>query len=626
MKTFSFAQRARVRAQVSACAAACASLAATSFAQTSNEPQLQPVVVTASRNPQLLTDTLPHTTVISAQDINNSPVKDLPSLLSREAGVQITQSGGLGTSASLFMRGSASLQVLVLLDGIPLTKQDASGAVSLEHIALDQIDRIEIIRGNVSAIYGTGAVGGVVQLLTKSGSAKPSAAFSYEAGPRSSSKISWSAQGRMGEDGSTKIAAGLAHHSTDGISAVNVLEQPGANADRDGYRNRSGSFSISQDLAKGHTLGLRLKQAKGRFEYDNPFGAPSDIQRGTTQLQTITLYTDNRITADWLSRLSWAQSTDKSTNFDNGAFGGSSRFASRNRSVNWLNTLALGKHWSLTAGLDQQHQAADVDDGFGGQYQRSRSILALYAGLQGQIGAHSLQLNVRNDAIKAAQDASTYYLGYGYTLSPQWKLLASSSTAFNIAPLGYLFDPSFGNPALKPERAQSHELGLQWSQGSNVLRATLFDTRSRDVFEFDFSSNTFQNVAKTKNRGVELSFSGKLGSAGVRTSLTAQKPQDSNSGQVLNRRAKSLMSVSVSQPVGAWRLGADLRYSGARRDGSKRLGSYEVLDVSVRYAFHAQLQAYGRIENLLDRHYQTVSGYNQIPRSVFVGLQWTPQW
>jgi len=145
------------------------------YSQTSPLPQLKETVVTATRSEQLLSAALPHTTVISREDIERSQATDLLTLLQREAGLQRTQNGGIGTASSIFLRGAAALETLVLIDGIAQNKQDASGAVSLEHIMLDTIERVEIVRGNVSAIYGSGAVGGVIQIFTKTGSRAPSA-------------------------------------------------------------------------------------------------------------------------------------------------------------------------------------------------------------------------------------------------------------------------------------------------------------------------------------------------------------------------------------------------------------------------------------------------------------------
>ena len=628
MKNFSLAQRG----MVSACAAACASLSFSDFAlaQSASQttPELKPIVVTASRNPQQLTDTLLHTTVLQRADIERSQSRDVLSLLQREAGVQLTQNGGRGTASSLYLRGSASLQTLVLLDGIPLTRQDATGSLGLEHLAIDQIERIEIVRGNVSAIYGSGAIGGVVQIFSKRGQGAPSALIKAEIGSRGSSKVAASVQGAFGAESATRITAGITVDRTSGFSAINTDQLAAANPDNDSYKNRSENVAISQDLAKGHSLALSLQRTDGKYDFDGSFGAPQDIQKGRNKQQSISVVSSNRFTPDWLSKFSITQRRDRGLDTDNGAFGFTSLATTKVQQIQWSNTLALGSDTSLTLGAEQQRQSIDADDGFA-PYAFARRTHAVFAGVQSQIGPHQLQVNLRNDKVQggAALDsrATTGLIGYGFALSPDWKLTASTSTAFNAAPLGYLYYPFGGNPNLQPEKAKSSELGVQWSQGAQVLRATLFDTRSRNLFEYDLATFSFANVASTRNRGIELSYSGKIATADVRAGLTSQNPKDTISGQTLNRRAKTLGSLSADQTLGAWQVGGDLRFSGARRDGLQRLGGYEVIDLRVRYAIDPQWSTYARIENLLDRRYQTVSSYNQAPRGVLVGLQWQPK-
>ena len=159
-----------------------------SIAQAAEDAILKPTVVTASRTEQIVTDVIAHTTVLGRDAIEQSQLIDLPSLLAREAGFQFTQNGGRGTAATAFLRGAASLQVLVLIDGVPITKQDTTGTVSLEHIMLDQVDRIEIVRGNVSAVYGSGAIGGVIQVFTKDTQTQPASYVKAEIGSYGSRK------------------------------------------------------------------------------------------------------------------------------------------------------------------------------------------------------------------------------------------------------------------------------------------------------------------------------------------------------------------------------------------------------------------------------------------------------
>jgi vitamin B12 transporter len=255
--------------------------------------------------------------------------------------------------------------------------------------------------------------------------------------------------------------------------------------------------------------------------------------------------------------------------------------------------------------------------------------------MEGCFGPFTAQLNVRNDQLGDYRK-DTGYLGLGYSISDAIKVIASTSTAFNAAPLGYLYYPDGGNAQLKPETADSNEVGLQWSSGSQLLRATYFDTRITDQIGWDPSLGLygqFSNVSHARNTGVEISFKGNVGSSEVRSSLTQQNPVDETTGQSLGRRAKTMVSFGVSHPFGAWRTGADVRYVGDRHDLNSStspgtpvvLGAYSVLDLTVAYRYSSQLLLTARLDNATDERYQTVYGYNQQPLSLYAGVTWTPK-
>ncbi len=595
------------------------------------EPELTPlaaVVVTAASTPQTITDALPHTTSIRQADIVRSQATDVAALLAREAGFQLTQNGGRGQVSGLFLRGSPASQVLILVDGVPMTKQDASGTLSLEHLMLDQVDHIEIVRGNVSAIYGSGAVGGVIQIFTKSGG-QSAASINTEIGSRGSAKLSANAQLSLGESGQGKLAAGYGYNHSDGFSAMDTRQNTLANPDKDAYTNQNWSIAGSFAVVKGHSIGFTTTHSLGKFDFDSAFDLPTSLHKGRTQLDASNVFLENRWTSDWLSKLTYAQSAEKNSNqYPENDYGPaySDAYTSKNTRWLWHNTIALGEQSTLTAGAEQQKQGVNVDDGFGDVYAKQRTVNAYFAGIQTQVRAHSLQVNLRQDSTAGIDAASTYYLGYGYAVNPHWRLSASSSSAFNLAPLGYLY-ASFGNPLLKPEFARSSELGLQYSAGKTIMRATVFSTKTKDQIVYVGSS--FENVAKTKNTGLELSYSTSLASGGdLRASLTQQNPLNESTQQVLNRRAKTMAALSVSQPVGAWRWGADLRYNGASTDTvggqSNALKAFTLLDVSLRYSVSTQLSAYARVENLTNTRHQTVYGYNSSPRGLFLGAIWQP--
>jgi len=591
-------------------------------AQAAADKTLAPVVVTASRVEQAQVDALPHTTVLTSDDIRKSQAVDLPALLKREAGIQFTQSGGYGQASGLFVRGAETRQTLILLDGVPLTKQDATGTVSIEHLMLDQIDRIEIVRGNVSSIYGSGAVGGVIQVFTKRGDGAPRVTVNAEAGSRDTTRVS---AGVNGSSGGTRYSIAASNFRTDGFSSIDTSQLASGNPDKDGYRNTSVSGMLSQEWSKGHELGLRFSNTEGKFDYDSSFGAPADIHKGKTDVDTFTLFSQNRFASNWSSRVSYAVSRDKNANHNDTMFGvNDNRFASKTRMFQWNNEIALSTDWTATAGLERQLQELDSNDGFGTTFSANRYANSVYTGLQGKINAHQVQFNVRHDDTQHVDSATTGYLGYGYNLTNALKATASVSTGFSVPPLGYLYAPFFGNPDLKPERTRSAEVGMQYATAGALIRATLFKTRIKEQFQYDFLTNRFENVARASNKGLELSATSKLGDTDLRASLTLQDPEDETTGQRSRRRAETLASLAANHTFGQWQVGGDLGYTGSRPDGTRRLSAYWTANLTTRYELQKGVSLYGRVENLFDRDYQTAYGYNQAPRGVFVGVNWQP--
>ena len=593
---------------------------------------LPEIVVTATRSPQLLSAALAHTTLISREDIERSQAVDLVTLLDREAGLQRTQTGGAGSTSTVFLRGAPSLQTLILIDGVPQNKQDASGAVSLEHVMLDNVERVEIVRGNVSAIYGSGAIGGVIQIFTRTGSRANLANFALEVGPRATTKLSTNAALNFDK---TALQIGFSRFKTDGFSTVNVTQLPSANPDNDGYQNTSSHVALTHTLAKGHQLGVKLSQSQGDTAFDNYFGEPVDRQFSTTTLNQASIFSANQWGA-WSSRITLSQSSDTSVNRDNGTFGSTDHYKTQSSVLSWVNTVGIGDNASMMAGLEQQRQGVDTSSSspYSDPYNQSRTARAYFAGLDGQWGDASVQLNLRNDRVGELTNTSSY-LGFGYAISPQVRATMSTSTAFNAPPLGYLFAPGYGNPLLKPELAASDELGLQYTQAGHLLRATYFDTRIDDQLTYDTTTFAFANVKKTKNSGFELSYRGTMGATEWRASLTDQNPIDATSGAALVRRARSMASLGVSHALDAWQAGANLRWSGPRNDAysdpatfrtvKTELAAYAVLDLSLAYRWSPQVRLSARLDNVGDTSYQTVYGYAQQPRSLFVGLTWTPQ-
>jgi vitamin B12 transporter len=338
----------------------------------------------------------------------------------------------------------------------------------------------------------------------------------------------------------------------------------------------------------------------------------------------VTLFSQNRFADNWSSNVSYSEFHDKNANRYETAFPFDDSYRTRTRTLQWNNEVAVSSAITVTAGAERQLQFLGSNDGFGTLFNVNRNADSVYAGIQGKAGAHQWQVNARHDKIGKIDSASTGYLGYGYNLTNALKATASVSTAFSVPPLGYLYAPMFGNPNLKPEHARSAEVGLQYAMQATLLRATVFTTRTKDEFQYDFVTSRFSNIAKASNKGLELSAGSKLGDTDLRASLTLQDPRDDVTGERLSRRARTLASLSATTSVQRWKVGADVDYTGSRRDGTLELPAYATANLNARYPVSKAVSLFGRIENVFDRQYQTAYGFNQLPRGVFVGVNWQP--
>lgn len=603
------------------------SIAQAQTAAPSDATALPPVVVSATGYPQPLSQSLPSVSVITREQIVQSGAQNLTTLLQQVAGVQVTSNGGPGQSGNVFVRGFGGPDVLVLLDGVPINAQDTTGSSYLNNHTTDQIERVEIIRGNVSAIYGSGAIGGVVLITTRHGSKTPQASVSVTAGSRNTATVSANASGEVGK---TMLQAGVSRYTTQGISAIDPAQLPNANPNANGYRNTTMNGAIVQTLAPGQSLGLRAFRSEGRASYDSygAYASPTDTNLSRTTQDLYQLFSDNRIGVAWQSHLSLSQQSTTNTAQNFSAYPYSGTYRTRVQQLLWRNVVQLGAGWTATGGLDLQRQS--IGSITGSIAPKERNARAAFIGLDGNFQDNELQINLRHDSIDGYSGQNTGYIGYGRELGGGFKAVASYSTAFNAAPLGYLYAPYFGNPNLRPEKAHSVEAGLQWSQGANVWRATLFQTKATDQWQYDFTTSTFQNIASSRTRGLEVSARGAWNGWAYDANLTLQQPVDLTKpgDPTLQRRARSLANLALDREIGAVLYGVAVHYSGPRWDngssGRVTLGSYTTVDLTASGEIDKAWSWNARVQNLFDKKYQTAYGYNREPFGVFVGLTWRP--
>ncbi|MEK7811478.1 MAG: TonB-dependent receptor plug domain-containing protein, partial [Pseudomonadota bacterium] len=363
---------------------------------------LDEVVVTATRSEQRINQTLQSTSVISQSDIAASGATDVPSLLRNLAGVEVAQTGGIGSQSSLYLRGSNSTHILVLVDGVRISSA-TTGATAIDQFMLDQVDRIEVVRGNVSSLYGSEAIGGVVQIFTKRGKGAPAAIVSTGFGTHATRRAS-AAFG--GEVEGASFHVGVSKLATDGVSAINATLAPSANPDVDGYDNTSVSARGGYVFNSAHRLDVSVLHSLGKVQTDNAFGLPTDRDESDTTLSKWSLASSNRLLDNWESRVTLAQGTDDLVSRSNGLK--TSAYKTVSQQLAWQNTLNIGDQGVLLLAAERLQQNVSATTAFSAD---TRSTNSLLAGYTADYGVHQVQVNVRQDKYSDFGSANTGLLG-----------------------------------------------------------------------------------------------------------------------------------------------------------------------------------------------------------------------
>ncbi len=582
------------------------------------------LIVTPTRMSQSLDQTIADTTVINEREIRNSGASDVPTLLRSVAGVDVIQSGGLGKVSSVFMRGTNSNQVLVLLDGVRINSATA-GTTALEHIMLDSIERIEVVRGNVSSLYGSEAIGGVIQLFTKRGHGAPEFNASIGLGSHGTQHL---AAGFSGAVEATSFSINVGNVKTDGISAINTQIAPTANPDKDGYDNTTLDALVKHAINADHQLSASVFSTRGDSQYDNPFDAATTDRNNTkAAIDKWSLSSDDQLSAMWHSKLKWAHGTDDSKDYLNGVQ--TSRFRTVNKQLAWQNELKIADTRHVNLALENLVQSVSSDTLF---TRNSRNVNSLLGGYVAEYGPQQVQLNLRQDRYSDFGTTNTGLFGYGWSFAEGWRATASISNAFKAPTFNDMYYPlSFGyqgNPNLQPERSKNRELGLHYAANGQRLDAAYFDNRISDLIACNTACSTVININRAQIDGGELSYAGEYGDTHVTANFTRQNPRDTTTGLELLRRAKQLANLAMTQHFGAWEAGGEWQYSGQRKDSDINtyapvtLPGYQVFNLNAHYQVEKSLSVSARIDNLFNLDYALVHGYNTLGRTVFVSLNY----
>jgi vitamin B12 transporter len=581
---------------------------------------LSPVVVTAERGPQALADAIPQTSLFDQQDIADTTATDLPGLLQLAPGAQISRTGGPGSTASVYLRGASSTQTLLLIDGVRVDSVSL-GAPQLGQIPLDQIDHVEVVNGNVSALYGSGAIGGVVQVFTKEGGDHPPR-FNFSVGYGSYHTQTQQAgvNGALDKDGRTTFSISLARTKDDGFSSLDPQQAPNANPNANGYLNESISASLRHQFNDRWDAGVNYFQSNGNDSYDNAYGVPTDLNNLYSKVRQASVFANGKLTDWWTTRFIVAEGDDRSVSNTNGVYNG--RFDTDNRQYTWQNDFAFAAQQKLQVGYEHLDQSLDSDT-FAAP---DRHVDSAFVGYTGRFGRNQIQANMRHDQYSDFGGANSYYLGYGFDITGHWKATASYADSFRAPSFDDLYYPISGNPSIQPERSHSIEAALQYASSAlGVMRVSVYQTRYSNLIDYaQVTPGIYlaENVGHAKVQGLEGSWSGHVGKTDVRASLTLQNPVDLDNDVDLLRRARRFGSLAVNRSIAGWRVGGEWIVSGPREDSSGELGGYGIVNLSARYNITKAWYVVAQIQNLFNKDYETAYSYNSPGRGAYVTVGW----
>jgi vitamin B12 transporter len=611
MKTSNLRLSALSLAVLSACAAHAQNAARTAV------PLTPEVVVTATRTAQPLTDIVADISIIDRDTIERAGATGLVDLLARLPGVEITRNGGVGNSSNVFLRGADGRFTAVYIDGVRVDSQSTGGAV-WEQIPLSQIDRIEVLRGPAAAVYGSDAIGGVIQLFTKKGEGAAAPFVGVGIGTHNLRKIEAGVSGSAGEGGAFDYALGIAREQSNGYD---IRNNAGHNPDKDDYTSTSGHARLGFKINQRHRLDATLLANRLDSGYDTSPAPVDDRNRNRMHTAGFTW------TAQWTDAYSSRVSvTDSMSRYETSP----SVYLTETelRGYLWQNEYRLGAHL-FTAALERRedHLTNEPID-------RGRSQDGLALGYGYNAGGHTWQLNVRHDSDSEFGGKNTGSAAYGYAITPTLRATASVSTAFR-APTLYQRFSAYGDASLQPESGRNFELGLRYASGATNASVVAYRNRVSNLIIFDGTSTAcgqdfgcYNSVGRAEFKGVTFAADHRLGGVTLRGSLDLQDPRDLTTGKQLQRRAKRHATLGADTTVAGWTVGAELQASGRRFENAANtqvLGGYGLVNLYASTRIARDFTLLARVDNLGDKDYQAARTYVTPGRTLYLGLKWTPQ-
>jgi vitamin B12 transporter len=598
---------------------------ATEAATDSSEALLAPaLVVTSGRQVEAKKAAVAATSVFTRADIERLQVRNVDELLTRVPGVSVSRNGGPGSLTGVFMRGTASAQSLILVDGQRIAAA-SSGTTSLEFLSIDQIERIEVVRGSRSSLYGSDAIGGVIQIFTRRGGNTPAQPYMRLAA--GSNNTYERTLGISGGDAQTRYNLSGSLNESQGID--NTGSHLGDNRDDDALRNRALSMNVSHQLNEQLEVGISALDQRGQTEFD-------DLLSGTRpyedfQLSSTSGYLSAQLNDSWLSRIDVGHSEDKRDTKNDDPQGALYNYNSYRNAANWLNTLQVNDTNKLLVGLDWYEDILHSSTVFNetSRWNQAAFIQHRFYGEQ-----FSTELGMRHDKNEDFGSQNTWNGALTVPVNADNETILSYSEGFRAPTFNDLYNPWFANPNLDPEHSKTYE--AQWRNrfsSTSQLELSLYRTDLKDAIVSD-QNYIPQNVQRARINGFEAALAQRLGDWQANLALGLIDPRDRDTGHTLQRRAKRTLTLDLDRQFGALSAGGTWRAVAGRyddADNNVEMGGYGLLGVRAGWQASKEVSFDVKLDNLLDKDYADATysnahyNYNTEGRTVLFAVTWTPE-
>ncbi|WP_114194747.1 TonB-dependent vitamin B12 receptor BtuB [Edaphovirga cremea] len=583
---------------------------------TSMDKSSDTLVVTANRFPQPVSSVLAPASVVTRNDIDRWQSKNLDDVMRRLPGVDIARNGGLGQKSSLFIRGTNSSHVLILIDGIRLNQAGVSGSSDLSQIPISLVQRIEYIRGPRSAVYGSDAIGGVVNIITTR--EKNGTTLSAGMGSNGYQEYDGSTQQQLGDSTVATLAGNYTY--TKGYDVV-AYGSTGLESqqDRDGFMSKSLYGAVDHQFSNEFSGFVRGYGYDNRTDYDGYYSSPTSPLVDTRQLYSQTWDTGLRYQDGiYATQLIGSYSHSKDYNYDprQGRYADSARLDdSEQYNLQWGNTFQVA-HGTVSAGADWQEQKIQPDTASVSTETTQRNT-GLYLTGQQLFGPVTLEGAVRGDENSEFGWHGTWQTSAAWEFVEGYRFVASYGTAFKAPNMNQLYSDFYGNDDLKPEESKQWEGGFEGLTGSVTWRISGYRNDISNLIDSEPVTYRFYNIGDATIKGVEATASFETGPLTHQIGYDYVDPRNSKTNEVLLRRAKQQVKYELDWQLYDFDWAVTYQYLGERFDNDYstypeqrvKLGGVSLWDLAVSYPVTSHLTVRGRIANLFDKDYETAYGY-----------------